>query len=139
MYRTQTTGHERPAAFLFFTSFPCCADRIWRWFITDYELRSYNLETIVLFRQGPGLYRKKSENFGFNSFCYTLALWRSWLRQCARSRKVAGSIPVPDGVGIFYWHNLSDRTTALGTTPPLTEMSTRNVSWGVNAFGVCSW
>ena len=33
--------------------------------------------------------------------------WRSWLRHCATSRKVAGSIP--DGViGIFLWHNPSD-------------------------------
>ena len=35
--------------------------------------------------------------------------WRSWLRHCATSRKVAGSIP--DGVnGIFHWHNPSGRT-----------------------------
>jgi hypothetical protein len=32
--------------------------------------------------------------------------WRSWLRHCATSRKVAGS--VPDGVtGIFQWLNPS--------------------------------
>ena len=38
---------------------------------------------------------------------------RSWLRHCATSRKVAGSIP--DGViGIFHWHNPSGRTMALG-------------------------
>ena len=55
--------------------------------------------------------------------------WRSWLRHCATSRKVAGSIP--DGVtGIFHWHNPSGRTMALGSTQPLTEISTRNVSWG---------
>jgi len=55
--------------------------------------------------------------------------WRSWLRHCAPSRKVAGSIP--DGVtGIFHWHNPPGRTVALGLTQPLTEMSTRNVSWG---------
>jgi hypothetical protein len=52
-----------------------------------------------------------------------------WLRRCATNRKVVGSIP--DGViGIFHWHNPSDRTTALGSTPPLTEMSTRSISWG---------
>ena len=35
--------------------------------------------------------------------------WRSWLRHCATSQKVAGSIP--DGViGIFHWHNSSGRT-----------------------------
>ena len=55
--------------------------------------------------------------------------WCSWLRHCAESRKVARSIP--DGVtGIFRWHNPSGRTMALGLTQPLTEMSTRNISWG---------
>ena len=55
--------------------------------------------------------------------------WHSWLRRCATSRKVAGSIP--DGViGIFHWHNPSGRTVALGSTQPLTEMSTGNISWG---------
>jgi hypothetical protein len=54
---------------------------------------------------------------------------RSWLRHCATSRKVAVSIP--DGViGIFHWHIPSIRIMALGLTQPLTEMSTRNISWG---------
>ena len=44
------------------------------------------------------------------------------LRCCA-----AGSIP--DGViGIFHSHNPSDRTMALGSTQPVTEMSTRSIS-----------
>ena len=61
--------------------------------------------------------------------------WRSWLRHCATGRKVAGSIP--DGVvGIFHWNNPSGRTVALGSTQPLTEMSTRNISWGVKVDGV---
>jgi len=52
-----------------------------------------------------------------------------WLRCCATNRKVAGSIP--DGIiGIFHWHISSDRTMALGSTQPLTEMSTRSISWG---------
>jgi hypothetical protein len=47
---------------------------------------------------------------------------------CATNRKVAGSIP--DGViGIFHWRDPSDRTMALGLTQPLTEMSTRSISW----------
>jgi hypothetical protein len=51
------------------------------------------------------------------------------LRYCATNRKVAGSIP--DGVvGFFHRHNPSDRTMALGSTQPLTEMSTRSISWG---------
>jgi hypothetical protein len=51
-----------------------------------------------------------------------------WLRHCATNRKIAGSIP--DGVRIFYWPNPSGRTMALRSTQPLTDMSTRNVSWG---------
>jgi len=55
--------------------------------------------------------------------------WCRWLRHCATTREVAGSIP--DGViGIFHCHNPSGRTMALGLTLPLTEMSTRNISWG---------
>jgi hypothetical protein len=58
--------------------------------------------------------------------------WRSWLRHCATSRKVAGSIP--DGViGFFHSHNPSGRTMTPGSTQPLKEMSTRNVSWGAGA------
>ena len=49
-----------------------------------------------------------------------------WLWCCATNRKVTGSIP--DGViGIF--HNPSDGTMALVSTQPLTEMSTRRISW----------
>ena len=52
----------------------------------------------------------------------------------ATRRKVAVSIP--DGVvGIFYWHNPSDRATTAGSTQPLTEMSTWNISLGVKAAG----
>jgi hypothetical protein len=52
-----------------------------------------------------------------------------WLRHCATNRKVAGSIS--DGVtGSFHWYNPSGRTMALVSTRPLTEMSTRNISWG---------
>ena len=51
-----------------------------------------------------------------------------WLRCCATNQKVTGSIP--DGViGIFHWHNPSNRTMALGSTQPLTETST-SISWG---------
>jgi hypothetical protein len=44
------------------------------------------------------------------------------------NRQVAGSIP--DGViGIFQLHNPSGHTVALGLTQPLTEVSTRCISW----------
>jgi len=71
---------------------------------------------------------------GRNAFVFVNRLcrgsrWRIWLRHFATSRMVASSIP--DGViGIFHWHYPSGRTMALGLTQPLTEMSTRNISWG---------
>ena len=42
---------------------------------------------------------------------------------------VAGSIPDL----IFHRHNPSGHTMTLGSTQPLTEMSTRNISWGIKA------
>jgi hypothetical protein len=58
---------------------------------------------------------------------YAVAHWGT-------SRKVAGSIP--DGViGIFHWRNSFDRTMALESTQPPTEMSTRSISWGVKTVG----
>jgi hypothetical protein len=51
-----------------------------------------------------------------------------WLRYCPTNQKVSGSIP--DGVTeVFIDINSSDRTMALGSTQPLTEMSTRSISW----------
>ena len=55
--------------------------------------------------------------------------WRSRLRHCAISRKVAGSIPV-GATGIFFVEIILP--AALW---PLTEMSTRNISWEVKAVG----
>jgi len=49
------------------------------------------------------------------------------------------TVSIPDGViGIFHWHNPSGRTMALGLAQPLTEMSTRNISW-VKAAGAYGW
>jgi hypothetical protein len=62
------------------------------------------------------------------------ARWRSWLRYYAINRQVAGSIP-HGVIGIFQWHNPSGRTMALGSTQPLTEMSTTCITWGKG--GLC--
>ena len=52
-----------------------------------------------------------------------------WLRRCASSRTVPGSIP--GGVtGFFYNISPSDGTMALGSTQNLVKMSTRNISGG---------
>ena len=39
----------------------------------------------------------------------------------------------------FHWHNPSGRTMALGLTWSITEMNTRNISWGVKAAGALRW
>jgi hypothetical protein len=52
--------------------------------------------------------------------------WRCWLRYCATSRNIAGSIP-DEVIGFFDRPHISSRTMALGSTQPLTEMSTRNL------------
>ena len=45
--------------------------------------------------------------------------------------KPAGRGSIPDGFTvIFHCHNPPGRTMALGSTQPLTEMSTRNISLG---------
>jgi hypothetical protein len=60
-----------------------------------------------------------------------------WLRRCATSRTVPGSIP--GGVnGIFSDISPSERTMALGSTQPLMKMSTRNIP-GVKAAGAWGW
>jgi hypothetical protein len=47
--------------------------------------------------------------------------------------KPEGPGSIPDGVTeIFHKHNPSGCTMALGATQPLTEMSTRNISWQIN-------
>jgi hypothetical protein len=51
--------------------------------------------------------------------------FNSWLRHYATSRKVAATIP-DEVIGFFNWPNPSSRTMALGSTQPLTQMSTRN-------------
>ena len=66
----------------------------------------------------------------FPLYCDCGMRWRSRLRHCATSRKVAGSITA-DVFGIFHWHNPSGRTMALGSTQPLTPLSTRIISLAV--------
>jgi hypothetical protein len=38
-------------------------------------------------------------------------------------------------IGIFHLRNPSGRTTALGSTNPLTERSDRNICWEIKAAG----
>ena len=61
------------------------------------------------------------------TFCHANKTWLVTL--CATSRKVVGSIPLWL-IGIYHWLNPSDRSTVLESTQPLTEISTKNISWG---------
>jgi len=67
-------------------------------------------------------------NYCYHCMFYWGTQWCSWLRHCATSRKVAGSIP-GGVIGTFHWHNPSSRTMALASTQLQTEMGTRNISW----------
>jgi len=94
------------------------------------------------FKGGKKITSKKLSGPQWQYFCLFIGRlgtrWRSWLRHCATSRKVAGSIS--DGVtGIFHWHNPSGRTMALRLTQYVTEMIARNISWGVKAAGASGW
>jgi len=88
-----------------------------RWVVTISSQPLYPAEQVAQCDAVKGDNKPHSGHYGGTR-------WRSWLRHCATSRKIAGSIP--DGInGIFHWHNPSGRSTQ-----PLTEMSTRNTSWG---------
>jgi hypothetical protein len=49
---------------------------------------------------------------------------------CATSPKDAGWIPV-GLIWFFHWLNLSDPIRALRSTQPLTEISSKNLPWGI--------
>jgi hypothetical protein len=86
--------------------------RVW------YSCRSYQASCCGYQSSFPGLRRHAGGT-----------RYRSWLRHYAASRKVAGSIP-DEFIGFFNWPNPSSCTMALGSTQPLTEMSTRNLTGG---------
>ena len=70
--------------------------------------------------------------------CYNGTAVAQWLRCCATNRKIAGSIPA--GVsGFLIDISPTYRTMDLGSTQPLTEMSTRSSSWGVKVSGASCW
>jgi hypothetical protein len=71
-----------------------------------------------------------------SSYPFGSTRWRSWLRHCAPSPEVMGSIR-DEAVGIFHFP--SSRIVALGSTEHSTEMSTRSIFWGVKAAGVYGW
>jgi hypothetical protein len=79
---------------------------------------------------------------GNQLYCLGLSLLQAntlivpWLRHCVTSLKIAGSV-LNGVIEIFHSHNPSGRIMALGSTQPLIEMGTRNISWeeGLKAAG----
>jgi hypothetical protein len=71
----------------------------------------------------------KSKHFVYACYMLGGTRQRSWLRQYATRRKVAGSIP-DEVIGFFNSLNPSSHIMAPGSTQPLTEMSTRNLPGG---------
>ena len=68
-------------------------------------------------------------------------LYQMWLGIGYLGYALANLVEAPEGRGFHYrwspWNslNLFGHTMVLGSTQPLTEMSTSNVSLGVNAAG----
>ena len=83
-------------------------------------LMSVNFSTLILIHSKTGVQRMVWSLWG--------TLWRIWLSHCATSWK--GMSSVPNVIGICYWHSPSICTVYLGSIQPVTEMSTRNISWG---------
>ena len=88
------------------------------------EVSTRGVSTIVIVRTINSPWAIRRFSCGSNYEMGTAVAY--WLRCCATNREDAGSIP--DGViGIFHRHNPSDHTMALGSTQPLTEVSTRGI------------
>jgi hypothetical protein len=77
--------------------------------------------------QHSNLNGKVRESHQFENLCYNMFFLGSlWWRYYATSRKFAGSFP-GEVIRFFNLPNHSSCTMALGSTRPLTEMSTRNL------------
>jgi len=106
----------------------CCAVNAAIWVTTSGCVKShcYMFEN-QLFLQSP------------NVHCITyITRRRSGFRHWATIRRVAGSIP-DRVVRVYHSHNPSCLTMALGSNQPLTEMSTRVISWAVKAVSLYGW
>ena len=105
----------------------------WHWYWHQQRRRNAHYITVPDTLWSRSLEFSSNKSYHYKHMAWGTR-WLSWLRHCTTSRKVAGSIP-DSVIGIFHWHYPFGRTMALGSTQALTEMSTRNISWGVKAAG----
>jgi hypothetical protein len=121
---SETFSHKSGAVWsvdwIFTTGTPC-----WRW---PREYVTMDRTFYSSFETGS------NSSHSYCHICFPItfimeACIRTMIIVLSTSRKDAGSI-IDGVIGFFHWHNPSGRTMALWWTQPLTEMSTRNVSWG---------
>ena len=109
------------------------------WVITAVNLGRYTVSLVEYRRFGESCYCIFNVNGYKNFFCLDLLTLgpgvAQWLRRCATSRTVPGSIP---GCVIGFFSDVfpSDRTIAGGSTQPLVEMSTTNIPGGKGGWCV---
>ena len=78
-------------------------------------------------------YRKHSDCYKtYSSTCLNIrgTAVAQWLRCCATNRKVSGSIPPGVSGFLIDIKSFRSHSMVLGSTQPLTEISTRSISWG---------
>jgi hypothetical protein len=55
---------------------------------------------------------------------------RGWLRHCAPQWEVMGSIPSRALGNLYITYSIHSHSVGLGSTQPLTEMTTKEFPWG---------
>ena len=105
----------------------------WLWCVVVCDLESLWMRSPCPTEGSPGKNKQTYERTTFEERGGAVG-WGTAL-QTGRSR-VRFAMGV---IEIFHWHNLSGLTITLGPTQPLTEMSTRTISWGVKAAGEQDW
>jgi len=88
--------------------------------------------------QDAGLYFSALQTFFFMYYChdgYPVMQFVEALHYNLKGREFDSQW----GIGICHWFKPSGRSMALGSTNPVTEMSTSNISWVVRAAGPYGW
>jgi hypothetical protein len=77
-----------------------------------------------------GANNRRLEKLDMTCTPYKILIWGRMVAQLVEALRHK-----PEGRGMFHWLIPLDRTMALGSTQPLTEMSTSVISWGAGGGG----